>query len=96
MGIKFIKNHKNEKPKHIVFVCHITSIQVDKLIRFGHIEAIQIMYLPLTLNSVDLMKSSMKRSRFGFQTWKFQGHTSQKLHFRVTKKDPCLPFQFML
>ena len=40
------------------------------------------------------MKSSMKRSRLGFQTWKFQGHTSQKLHFRVTKKDPCLPFHF--
>jgi hypothetical protein len=28
------------------------------------------MYLP----HVDLMKSSMKRSRFGFQTWKFQEH----------------------
>ena len=37
------------------------------------------------------MKSSMKRSRFGFQTWKFQ---KKKLHFRETKKDPCLPFYF--
>jgi hypothetical protein len=35
----------------------------------------------------------MKRSGFGFQTWKFQ-KPSQKLHFRVTKKDPCLPLHF--
>ena len=27
MGIKI---QKNEKPKHIVFLCHIVSIQVDK------------------------------------------------------------------
>ena len=83
------------------------------------------------------MKSSMKRSRFGFQTWKFQEHPKsflchivlsikvekqgldifnlcnssmherevavlglkhgnfkKKLHFRETKKDPCLPFYF--
>ena len=30
MCIKFKKNQKNEKPKHIVFLCHIVSIQVDK------------------------------------------------------------------
>ena len=30
MGIKIQKNQKNEKPKHIVFLCHIVSIQVDK------------------------------------------------------------------
>ena len=24
------ENQKNEKPKHIVFLCHIVSIQVDK------------------------------------------------------------------
>jgi len=24
------KNRKNEKPKHIAFLCHIVSIQVDK------------------------------------------------------------------
>jgi hypothetical protein len=29
-GIKFKKNQKNEKQKHIVFLCHIVSIQVDK------------------------------------------------------------------
>jgi hypothetical protein len=39
------------------------------------------------------MKSSTKRSRFGFQTWKFQ-KPSQKLHFGVTKKDTGLPFHF--
>ena len=35
----------------------------------------------------------MKRSGFGFQTWKFQ-KPSQKLHFGVTKKDAGLPFHF--
>ena len=30
------------------------------------------------------MKSSMKRSGFGFQTWKFQ-KPSQELHFGATK-----------
>ena len=40
-----------------------------------------------------LMKSIMKRSGFGFQTWKFQKPT-QKLHFGVTKKDPSLLFHF--
>ena len=24
------KNQKNEKPKHIAFLCHIVSMQVDK------------------------------------------------------------------
>ena len=28
MGIKIKKNQKNEKPKHIVFLCHIVSIKV--------------------------------------------------------------------
>ena len=40
-----------------------------------------------------LMKSITKRSRFGFQTWKFQ-IPSQKLNFGVTKKDAGLPFHF--
>jgi hypothetical protein len=35
----------------------------------------------------------MKRSGFGFQTWKFQ-KPSEKLHFGVTKKDAGLPFHF--
>ena len=29
-GQKIKKNQKNEKPKHIVFLCHIVSIKVDK------------------------------------------------------------------
>ena len=40
-----------------------------------------------------LMKSSTKRSGFGFQTWKFQ-KPSKKLYFRVTKKDLGLLFHF--
>ena len=30
MGTKFKKKEKNEKPKYIVFLCHIVSIQVVK------------------------------------------------------------------
>ena len=29
-GRKIQKKQKNEKPKHIVFLCHIVSIKVDK------------------------------------------------------------------
>jgi hypothetical protein len=29
-GHNIQKNQKNEKPNHIVFLCHIVSIQVDK------------------------------------------------------------------
>ena len=37
------------------------------------------------------MKSSMKRSGFWFQAWKFK-KSSQELHFGVTTKDTCLLF----
>ena len=38
------------------------------------------------------MKSSMKRSGFGFQTWKFQ--KLPKSLILECGKDPCLPFHF--
>ena len=40
------------------------------------------------------MKSIMKRSGFGFETLKFQEPPKSFIYFRVTKKDPCLPFHF--
>ena len=51
------KNQKNEKPKHIVFLCHIVSIKVDKqgldiLNQTNHVS------IPLT-PKLCLMKSSM-------------------------------------
>jgi hypothetical protein len=49
---------------------HIVSIQVDKK-RSGHIQTRKIMYLPPN-PKLSIMKSSMKRSGFGFQTWKFK------------------------
>jgi hypothetical protein len=52
------------------------------------------MYLPPIDPKLRLMKSSMKRSGFGFQTWKFQKPPKIQLHFRATKKDRCLPFHF--
>ena len=39
------------------------------------------------------MKSSMKRSGFGFQTWKFQ-KPPKIFILEVTKKDTGLPFHF--
>ena len=41
-----------------------------------------------------IYEAIMKRSGFGFQTWKFQKPPKIQLHFRATKKDRCLPFHF--
>ena len=72
MGIKIQKNQKNQKPKHIAFLCHIMSIQVDK-------HGLDILKLENHVSTLagpnpklGLMKSNMKRNGFGFQTWKFQ------------------------
>ena len=72
MGIKIqTKNLKNEKPKHIAFLCHIVSIQVDKQgLDIFKPDKSCIDLLPNPKHC--LMKSIMKRSGFGFQTWKFQ------------------------
>ena len=69
-GQKIKKNQKNEKPKHIVFLCHIVSIKGDKqgLDIFKPYKSCIYSLTP----KLCLMKSSMKRSGFGFQTWKFQ------------------------
>ena len=50
------------------------------------------MYIPPN-PKLCLMKSSMKKSGFGFQTLEIKKN-SQKLHFGVTKKNPGLPFHF--
>ena len=66
MGIKI---QKNVKPKHIAFLCHIVSTQVDKQgLDIFKPEKSCIYPNP----KLYLTKSSMKRSGFGFQTWKFQ------------------------
>ena len=59
------KNKKIKKPKHIVYLCHIVSIQVDELTRFGHIQTTQIMYLPPN-PKLCLMKSSMHEEKSWF------------------------------
>ena len=71
-GQKIKKNQKNEKPKHIVFLCHIVSIKGDKQ-GLDIFKPYKSCIYPLT-PKLCLMKSSMKRSGFGFQTWKFQKH----------------------
>ena len=45
------KNRKNEKPKHIAFLCHIVSIQVDKQ-GLDIFKPEKSCIYPLTLNSV--------------------------------------------
>ena len=70
MGRKINKKQKNEKPKHIVFLCHIVSIKVDKQ-GLDIFKPYKSCIYPLT-PKLCLKKSSMKRSGFGFQTWKFQ------------------------
>jgi hypothetical protein len=70
MGRKLKKKQKNEKPKHIVFLCHIVSIKGDKQ-GLDIFKPYKSCIYPLT-PKLCLMKSSMKRSGFGFQTWKFQ------------------------
>ena len=71
MGKKKSKKSKKWKLKHIVFLCHIVSIQFDKQ-GLNIFKPDKSCIYPLTLNSVLWSRSSMKRSGFGFQTWKFQ------------------------
>jgi hypothetical protein len=72
-GHKILKrNQKNEKPKHMVFLCHIVSIQVDKP-RSRHIQTRKIMYLPLTLSSV-LWSQAWTEVVLGFKHGKFKNH----------------------
>ena len=52
MGIKIQKKSKNEKQKHIAFLCHIVSIQVDKQGQDIFKPEKSCIYLPLTLNFV--------------------------------------------
>ena len=66
MGIKFKK-----KPKHIAFLCHIVSLKVDKH-GLDIFKPEKIMYVSTPNPKLCLMKSIMKRSGFGFQTWIFQ------------------------
>src|SRR5215213_6530645 len=89
-GHNIQKNQKNGKPNHIVFLCHIVSIQVDKQGLDISKPDKSCIYVP----RVDLMKSSMKKSRFGRVSNMEISRTSQKLHFRATKKDRGLPFHF--
>jgi hypothetical protein len=69
MGIK-LKKQKNEKPKYIVFLCHIVSIQADKQ-GLDIFKPNKSCIYPLT-PKLYLMKPSMKRSGSWFQTWKYQ------------------------
>ena len=70
IGRKLKKKQKIGKPKHIVFLCHVVSIKVDKQ-GLDIFKPYKSCIYPLT-PKLCLKKSRMKRSGFGFQTWKFQ------------------------
>ena len=80
-GHKIQKNQNNEKQKHVVFLCHIVCIQVKRGLGISKPDK------SCNLPRVDLMKSSMKEKSFWVSNMEIS-RTSQKLHFRVTKKDP--------
>ena len=83
--------HKKMKNKeHIVFLCHIVSIQVDK----QGLDISKPDKSCINLPPVDLMKSSMKKDRFGFQTWKFQEHPKSFILERLRRIHASL-FIFM-
>ena len=68
-GHKNSEKIKKWKPKHIVFLCHILRIQVDKQgLNIFKPEKSCIYPNP----KLCLMKSRIKRGGFGFQTCKYQ------------------------
>ena len=86
MGRK-MKTQKNEKPNHIVFLCRIVSIKVDKQ-GLDIFKPRKSCIYPLTLAKLCLMKSSMHEEKWFLVSNMENSKTSQKLHFGVTKKDP--------
>ena len=77
---------------HSLLICHIVSIKVGK-------QGLDIFKLdksciyPLTPKLCLMTKSSMKIKWFWVSNMEIS-KTSQKLHFRVTKKDTGFPFHF--
>ena len=59
------ENQKNEKPKHIVFLCHIVSIEVDKQ-GLDIIKQEKACIYPLTLNFV-LWSQARREVVLGFK-----------------------------
>ena len=91
MGIKIQKTRKCTK--HIAFLCHIMSIQVDKHgLDILKQEKSCIYHVPNP--KLDLSYEVKHEEKWFWVSNMEISKTSQKLHFRVTKKDPCLPFHF--
>src|SRR5215208_3940950 len=82
---------KKIKIKHIVFLCHIISIQVDKQGLDISKLTRQIMYLPPI---VPTSSYEVKHEEKWFWVSSMEISKNQKLHFRATKKDRCLSFHF--
>ena len=78
MGRKLKKNQKNEKPKHIAFLCHIVRIQVDK-------QGLDIFKLEKSCiyplhSKLCLMKSIKHEEKWFWVSNMEISKTSQKLH----------------
>ena len=89
-GHKNSEKIKEWKPKHIVLLCHIVSIQVDKQGLNNKLDKSCI--YPLTLNSV-LWSQAWREVVLGFKHGNFK-KLPKASHFWVTKKDSGLPFHF--
>jgi hypothetical protein len=73
---KIQKNQKkNEKPTQIVFFCHILTIQVDK----QGVHTFKKIIYPMWYLKLYCMKSRVKRSGLGFETWKVSKPTQSFL-----------------
>ena len=87
----FKKNKKKENIAHIVVLCHILATQVEK--DGLHTFKMRRAWISCDIAKTQTMRSKVEEKWFWNCNMKFS-KTSQKLHFGVTKKDPCLVFHF--
>jgi len=79
------KNQKIDKPKHIAFLCHIVSIQVDKQGLDIFKPEKSCIYLPLTLNSVLWRSQAWREVVLGFKHRNFKKKTESFILGRLRR-----------
>jgi hypothetical protein len=87
------KSKKSKKTKHIAFLCYIMSIQVDKH-GLDILKQEKSCIYPGPNPKLDLSYEVKHEEKWFWVSNMEISKTSQKLHLRVTKKVPCLPFHF--
>ena len=89
-GHKNSKKSTTKKPKHIAFLCHIMSIQVDKHGLLILKQEKSCIY-PRPNRKLDLSYEVKHEEKWFWVSNIEISRTPQKLHFWMTKKDPFLP-----